>query len=77
MLIDRLQVKSVLEQLPDDLSCKDIEAIWIELALERSNGRRNLAAKMLNVSETKIKNAINNYKLEANLCSVGRPRKVM
>lgn len=76
-MIDRVKVKEVLEQLPDALSCKDIEAIWIELALERSNGRRNLAAKMLNVSETKIKNAINNYKLQTNLCSVGRPRKVM
>lgn len=59
------------------LKVKDIEALLIEVALERAGGNRCVAKELAGVSLSKIRAVINRTNLAAKkgLASIGRPKK--
>lgn len=74
--MDRRKIKNKLNNIPENLSLRDIELSWVELIIDRLSGNRRQAALALGISMCKMRRYITHRKIDSpNLKTVGRPRK--
>lgn len=68
----RKLTKKIMERLPS-MSGEDVRDMWFEIILERTNGNRSVAAKILGVSACTFRQIIKKKGIASPAPKVGRP----